>query len=217
MSCNFPQREDWSGDPVALGNAWTLRKGDRTARCELVTHPLGWELRWLAPEFIRSQVSARRMTCSPRMRRGRPPCSRRAVPNRVPGAGVGRRASTRHTRPPAGDDQNLTAPRRRQTSHRKCAPSAGIGPLDARRVESDETRKHHQCKVGRESGPLNVSVGTASTNPAIPTNLCKGQRLGIMPGRFAFTPTGPKGHASRRQRRTGAPQGHHLQPGDLLR
>jgi hypothetical protein len=34
------QREYWDGDPMELGDAWTLRKGEKVARCVLVTHPL---------------------------------------------------------------------------------------------------------------------------------------------------------------------------------
>ena len=51
-----PQREHWDGHPVALGDAWTLRKDDRVARCILVTHPLGWELRLMTSDLLRSQV-----------------------------------------------------------------------------------------------------------------------------------------------------------------
>lgn len=37
-----PQRSDWNGHPVELGDAWIMRKGDKVARCILVTHPFGW-------------------------------------------------------------------------------------------------------------------------------------------------------------------------------
>ena len=50
------QREHWSGHPVELGDAWTLRKGGKAARCSLVTHQLGWELRLITTELLRSQV-----------------------------------------------------------------------------------------------------------------------------------------------------------------
>jgi hypothetical protein len=40
-----PQRENWNGHPVELGDAWTLRKGNKVARCVLVSHQLGRELR----------------------------------------------------------------------------------------------------------------------------------------------------------------------------
>ena len=33
-----------------------LRKGDKVARCSLVTHPLGWELRLITTDLLRSQV-----------------------------------------------------------------------------------------------------------------------------------------------------------------
>ena len=39
-----PQRENRDGHPVALGDAWILRKGDQVARCTLFTHQLGFEL-----------------------------------------------------------------------------------------------------------------------------------------------------------------------------
>jgi hypothetical protein len=45
------------GSPALLGVVWTLRKGDRTATCEVWSHPLGWELRLSAgDEFVRSEV-----------------------------------------------------------------------------------------------------------------------------------------------------------------
>ena len=50
------QREHWDGDPVELGDAWTLRKGAKVARCILVTHSLGWELRLMTIDLLRSQV-----------------------------------------------------------------------------------------------------------------------------------------------------------------
>jgi hypothetical protein len=51
-----PQRENWNGHPVELGDAWTLRKGTKVARCVLVSHQLGWELRLTVGELLRSQV-----------------------------------------------------------------------------------------------------------------------------------------------------------------
>jgi hypothetical protein len=45
MASHTPQREIWDGHPVELGDAWTLQKGGKAARCVLMTHPLGWELR----------------------------------------------------------------------------------------------------------------------------------------------------------------------------
>lgn len=51
-----PRREHWNGDPVELGDAWTLRKGEKVARCILVTHPLGWELRLMTNDLLRSQL-----------------------------------------------------------------------------------------------------------------------------------------------------------------
>ena len=33
-----PTPASWNGHPVELGDAWTLRKGDKVARCVLVSH-----------------------------------------------------------------------------------------------------------------------------------------------------------------------------------
>jgi hypothetical protein len=51
-------RENWNGHPVELGDAWTLHKGEKTARCFLMSHLFGWELRLVAmpDDFLRSQV-----------------------------------------------------------------------------------------------------------------------------------------------------------------
>ena len=51
-----PQRENWAGHPVDCGDAWVLRKGRKVARCSLVTHQLGWELRLITTDLLRSQV-----------------------------------------------------------------------------------------------------------------------------------------------------------------
>jgi hypothetical protein len=51
-----PQRENWDGHPVALGDAWVLRKSDKVARCLLVTHQFGFELRLITTDLLRSQV-----------------------------------------------------------------------------------------------------------------------------------------------------------------
>jgi hypothetical protein len=37
-------------------SAWVLRKGAKVARCSLVTHQLGWELRLITTDLLRSQV-----------------------------------------------------------------------------------------------------------------------------------------------------------------
>lgn len=50
-----PQSESWGGQP-ASGDAWVLRKHGTVARCNVVTHPFGWELRLMAPELLHSQV-----------------------------------------------------------------------------------------------------------------------------------------------------------------
>lgn len=51
-----PRREHWDGQPVELGDAWILRKGDKVARCILASHELGWELRLMTHDLLRSQV-----------------------------------------------------------------------------------------------------------------------------------------------------------------
>jgi hypothetical protein len=50
------QREHWNGHPVPLGDAWTMRKGNKVARCELWSHQFGWELRLMTTDLLRSQV-----------------------------------------------------------------------------------------------------------------------------------------------------------------
>ena len=44
------------GIRVELGDAWVMRKGEKVARCSLVSHPLGWELRLITSDLLRSQV-----------------------------------------------------------------------------------------------------------------------------------------------------------------
>ena len=44
MSELATQREQWDDYPVELGDAWTLRKRERIARCALFSHELGWEI-----------------------------------------------------------------------------------------------------------------------------------------------------------------------------
>ena len=56
MPTHILQRENWGSHPVELGDAWTLRNGDKQARCVLVSHPFGWELRLMVGELLRSQV-----------------------------------------------------------------------------------------------------------------------------------------------------------------
>jgi hypothetical protein len=50
------QREQWSGEAPFLGNAWVMRKGERTATCALYAHQFGWELRLSSGELLRTQV-----------------------------------------------------------------------------------------------------------------------------------------------------------------
>jgi hypothetical protein len=56
MPLQVLQRNDWDGHPVDLGDAWVLRKGHKAARCSLVTHQLGFELRLVTTDLLRSQV-----------------------------------------------------------------------------------------------------------------------------------------------------------------
>ncbi len=53
----FLNRPDWSGTPFIVGGMFRLKKGNRTARCQLRTHPLEWELRLsVGDELLQSQV-----------------------------------------------------------------------------------------------------------------------------------------------------------------
>ena len=51
-----PLRENWDGHPVDLGDAWVLRKGDKVARCSLVTHQFGFELTLITTDLLRSHA-----------------------------------------------------------------------------------------------------------------------------------------------------------------
>ena len=47
----------WEGQSEELAELWTVRQGEKRARCCIVSHPLGWELRLEATaELVRSQV-----------------------------------------------------------------------------------------------------------------------------------------------------------------
>ena len=51
------QRDYWDGHPVELGDAWTLHKDDKGARCVLLSHLFGHELKLLIDgELFRSKV-----------------------------------------------------------------------------------------------------------------------------------------------------------------
>jgi hypothetical protein len=52
----IPRREHCDGHPVELGDAWILSKGVKVARCILVSHELGWELRLMTTDLLRSHV-----------------------------------------------------------------------------------------------------------------------------------------------------------------
>ena len=52
----IPQREHWVGEPVFLGDAWRLNKKQHVAKCALLSHQFGWELRLTIGELLRTQV-----------------------------------------------------------------------------------------------------------------------------------------------------------------
>lgn len=59
MPLQVLQRPIWDGKPIYLSDTFRLKKGDRTATCELWTHEFGWELRLktgVAGELPRTQV-----------------------------------------------------------------------------------------------------------------------------------------------------------------
>lgn len=50
-------RYDYYRGPQQLGKMWTANRDALTMRCEIATHPLGWELRlYSGKHFLRSQV-----------------------------------------------------------------------------------------------------------------------------------------------------------------
>ena len=51
------QRLTWNDTPRELGDLFVVTKGEKTARCQLVLHQLGWQCRLLADkELLQSQV-----------------------------------------------------------------------------------------------------------------------------------------------------------------
>jgi hypothetical protein len=48
MPVEVLRRDPWTGTPRQLGDLFLLRKGALEARCELWTHPSGWECRLFA-------------------------------------------------------------------------------------------------------------------------------------------------------------------------
>jgi hypothetical protein len=49
-------RAEWRGKQQRLAQCWNLQKDRRTAICELLNHPFGWELRVnVSGELVRSQ------------------------------------------------------------------------------------------------------------------------------------------------------------------
>ena len=50
------QREHWDGDPIEPRRCMEPAQTRSRARFILVTHPLGWELRLMTPELLRSQL-----------------------------------------------------------------------------------------------------------------------------------------------------------------
>ena len=59
MPSHVPQHENWDGHPVDCGDAWVLTKGDKIARCGLVTHPFGWELRLITTDACAHRCAGR--------------------------------------------------------------------------------------------------------------------------------------------------------------
>ena len=58
MPHDVPQREYWTGEQTELGDAWTLQKGSRVARCVLKSHLFGHELVLLVDgDLLQSKVS----------------------------------------------------------------------------------------------------------------------------------------------------------------
>lgn len=58
VSIQVLQRTIWNGDPRKQGELFILKKGKRTATCELWSHQFGWELRLQLPDddMPRTQV-----------------------------------------------------------------------------------------------------------------------------------------------------------------
>lgn len=52
----------WSGTPISLGTWWTVSKGARELRCQMYSHPFGWELR-LEGSGGASDIFARTQVC----------------------------------------------------------------------------------------------------------------------------------------------------------
>jgi len=53
------QRYDWHGFPIELGDLFVLIKNKRKARCLLLSHQFGWEVRLLVGsqlDIVQSQV-----------------------------------------------------------------------------------------------------------------------------------------------------------------
>jgi len=51
------QRFTWDGRPRELGDLFVVHKSRRTARCQLMSHQLGWACRLLVgQELVQSQV-----------------------------------------------------------------------------------------------------------------------------------------------------------------
>jgi len=51
------QRFSWDGKPRELGDLFVIHKANNTARCQLMSHELGWECRLLVGnELMLSQV-----------------------------------------------------------------------------------------------------------------------------------------------------------------
>jgi len=55
--CKVLQRDNWDDTPKDLGDLFRLNKGKQESRCQLTTHPFGWECRLMVGcELLQSQV-----------------------------------------------------------------------------------------------------------------------------------------------------------------
>lgn len=53
------QRLTWDGNPPELGDLFIVHKCNKTARCQLVTHQLGWECRLLVEQELTQSLVCR--------------------------------------------------------------------------------------------------------------------------------------------------------------
>ena len=56
LAMNTTTRSFWNGVSAELETVWTLTKRDRVARCVLLSHSFGWELRVDGGDLLMTQV-----------------------------------------------------------------------------------------------------------------------------------------------------------------